>query len=295
MAEPTAPVRTYEDLVNRLGPATDEDLRQHFLGIHDAIPVEWGKQVATPRIAKNALHILCDAYSFLSSATDEQLELLAAVNDETLKLATSAVLRARELYDSRRQQLTGSHEQTAKLHDASDQGREQAVSQRNVLHGVLTKIIKGVEPWQGRLEAAYSKAEDDASLAATMEKMVQEGRTLLKEKKDAGIVARRRTTRLSASWLDKMAAVGAERQRHAAEPVGVNPAPGISPADVDLRDGWALMLLDDIATAFDHAHDADPTVPRIDVRGLRSALRPRSGKAAQPPQVEPAQDQAPLT
>jgi hypothetical protein len=66
-------------------------------------------------------------------------------------------------------------------------------------------------------------------------------------------------------------------------------APHLSGGDVDLRDGWALMLLDELVGGFGRAHQADPTIPRLSTYGLRSTLRPRrTKKQPEPPAVPPA-------
>jgi len=105
--------------------------------------------------------------------------------------------------------------------------------------------------------------------------------------RNPGIVARRKTTRLTNAWLDETEASLPELKKLGEKAAAVRTAAPVSASEVDLRDGWALMLLDEIVTAFDRAHDADPTIPRINVYSLRRALRTPSTKKSPSEPVSP--------
>lgn len=277
MADTTRSTHTLGDLVAVLGEATEEQIRAHFYGVPDSTPVGWGREVATPRIVTDAPHIIGDAYVAYQACNEPQRQWLAAISTETLRLAAGAVMLAQGLYEQRRHAGKSSRTELGEATGISDQVKASEIGRRNVLYGALTKIAAGVEPYASRIAGAYSKSEAPAQLADSLDALITIGREMLKDR-DPGIMARRRTTQLNTGWLDQAATRAAEVRKVGEKAAVVRTAPSISAAEVDLRDGWALMLLDEIVTAFDHAHDADPTIPRINVYSLRNALRPPAGK-----------------
>lgn len=277
MADKPMSTHTLSDLIAVLGQATEDQIRALYHGVPNTTAVNWGKQVATTRIVKDAPHIIGDAYVAWQACDDSQRQWLAAISLDTLRLAAGAVKIAEELYGQRVQAGKSSRTQVEEAAGISNQAKATEIARRDVLYGVLTKIAAGVEPYASRVAGAYSKSESPADIADSIDGLVAVARDMIKDK-DSGIVARRRTTHLTNAWLDQ-AATGASNVRNAgAKADVVRTAPSVSASEVDLRDGWALMLLDEIVSAFDRAHDADPTIPRINVYSLRNALRPPKGK-----------------
>lgn len=278
----TESTHTLADLSKTLGAATEDELRAYFHGVDDAYPVAWGREIATPRIATDAPHIVGDALVFIDKASETQLASLAATSRDTLRLAVAAAMRAEALYRARKQSLKSSRNKQGEQVALSDQTVVTAIARETVLHGVLAKIACGTEPYASRVAAAYSKSEVPADVCVALDALIELGRQMLKDK-NPGVVARRKTTRLSTAWLDEATTVSSTLAAAAERANAVRTVPEVTQPEVDLRDGWALMLLDEIVRAFDTAHDADATIPRISVYSLRNVLRPPAGKKAPAP------------
>jgi len=277
MADTTMSTHTLGDLVAVLGEATEAQIRAYFHGVPDSTPVNWGKEVATPRIVTDAPHIIGDAYVAYQACNDSQRQWLAAISMETLRLAAGAVVLAQGLYEQRVQAGKASRTEVGEATGVSNQVKISGICRRDVLYGVLNKIAAGMEPYASRIAGTYSKSEAPIQIADSVDGLVAVAHDMLKDR-DPGIMARRRTTQLNAAWLDQAATGAAEVRRVGEKAAVVRAAPSVSASEVDLRDGWSLMLLDEIVAAFDRAHDADPTIPRINVYSLRNALRPPTGK-----------------
>ena len=280
---------TLSDLAQQLGPATDADLRNHFQGIDDGVPIALGKKVATSRIVTDAPYIIGSALVFLESASDDQKDWLAGVTTDTLRLAVGATWQANELYRARKEAIKTSRNKLAEQTAMSSQVLDTAMARRTVLHGILTKIACGTEPYASRITSAYSKSEEPLEVCNALDALVDLGRELIKDK-DPGVVTRRKTTRLSAAWLDAAVAVSAKLREAGERANAVRTTPDVAQGEVDLHDGWALMLLNDIVDAFDDANAADATIPRIQVYSLRNVLRPASGKKTKSEPTAPPTD-----
>jgi hypothetical protein len=280
---------TLADLVTKLGPTTDDELRVYFQNVPESDLVHLGKRIATPRIATDAPHIVGDAAVFMDGASEEQLDSLGAVSRDTLRLAIGAARLADTLCKARNVSLQASRNKLDEHVAVSEQVARNAIGRRTVLTGMLEKIACGVEPFASRVRAACSKSEDPKEVADALDALIGLGREMLADP-TAGLVARRKTTRLSAAILDRDAGIAARLRQAAERAQAVRTAPPVAQTDVDLRDGWALTLLAEIVDAFDDAHEADPTIPRLSVYSLRAILRPPRGKksAGQPPQAPPA-------
>jgi len=231
-------------------------------------------------------HIVGNAMVFIDTASEAQLGALAAISRDTLRLAVAAAMRGDALYRARKQSLKSSRNKQGEQAAVSAQTVGSAIARGAVLHGVLAKIACGTEPYASRAAAAHSKSEVPADVCASLDALIELGRGMLKDK-DPGVVARRKTTRLSAAWLDEAAAVSSKLAAAADRAGAVRTVPEVTQPEVDLRDGWALMLLEEIVRAFDTAHDADATIPRISVYSLRSVLRPPAGKKTPSPADPP--------
>jgi len=268
---------TLDDLIQELGTTTDEELRAYFHGVDDLEPVAMGKRVASVRIVTDAPHIIGQALVFLNAATDEQLQLLAGVTSDTLRLALGATTRTNELYAARNEALKMSRNKRGEQAAISEQGLGAALSRRKILHGVLDRIACRAEPYASRVNAANSRSESPLDVCNALDGLIDVGHQIMKDK-NPGIVARRKTTRLNTAWLGSAADVSRELREAGQRAAAVRTAPEVTQSDVDLHDGWALMLLDEILRGFDDAHQADPTIPRLSVYSLRNVLRPPSGK-----------------
>lgn len=266
-------------LVKELGEASDEELQAHFSGSDAAELVAWGATVATARINRDGWRILGQARDTLAQASEEQLDHLAAISTETLRLAAHAIARADALHaqQTARQQATSAG--AAERQAAFEAIKASVIARRDVLFGVLRAVAADAEPYRGRITRAYSKAQDAESLADTLKALCNVGDDLLAST-DAGIVQRRKTTRLRPQLLASVRTQAEQAATAAREQDKTNASP-VTQAQVDLFDGYALALLDEVVGAFERGHHADPTIPRIALYTLRNVLRPPRGKEPQ--------------
>ncbi len=250
-------------LLAELGPATDEELDQHFTSSQPAALARQGAAVHTARIDHDGWRILEQARDWLAHAENEPLLRLAPISPGTLRLAARALLRLGE-------QGAASGRESGHA-EAAQEGQHTAqwVGQRDILFGMISSIAGGVEPHRTRLREGCRQARDPASIAATMATLGAVGEALLKEK-TREIVLRRNSTRLRQGLIDEARAV-AEQARRLAQEQG--PAPLPPGAQRDLLAGQALALLRDIVDAFDRAHLADPDTPQLTLSSLRKVLR----------------------
>jgi len=285
-------VVTLEDLRGRLGASSEAELREHFDGIPDSHFIEWGAEVATPRIVKDAPRILDAASTFLAHATEEQKLLLMAITADSLKLAVTAAIVAGEVYQAHSEAVSSATDSAAELAAMLAAARQATVTRRNILWQTLSKIGGKVEPYRSRLAAAYSKAETTEALCKTLTGLTEIGRQMLADE-TPGIAKRLKTTSLSSEWLQAADDTAAALKEAGERAGGVKAAPSYTQADVDLRDGWALVLLDEIVAAFDAGHEADSAIPRLALYRLRTALRPSTKKKkAEAPAGAPAEEEA---
>lgn len=269
------------DLVAQLGEGSDDEFHQHFADADVGALIEWGADVATPRIEKDGARIIVGALTFIENASEEQLDDLGNVTKESLRLTAWAVHRGSETYALRQRQLSEAAGAVAEREALAKADLGAAVGWRDVLAGVLRKVAGKAEPYATRIEEAYSRGEDAATLADTLEKLDGIGQDLIKDRSPA-IKHRRSTTRLSAAWL-------ARGQKHleaarsaASESNAVRAAAAVTQADVDLLDGYALTLLDEVVGSFARAHRANPTIPELQLYSLKPVLRPSRKKASEP-------------
>jgi len=229
-----------------------------------------------------------DALSFVSNATAEQLALLPTVTDVSLRLTLGAILAASDAYDAKAEEQTHARAARSERRATADSALDSLVAWRDVLFGTNRNIAGFVEPYATRIRQGYEKAEDAASVCATVRAQIAIARDLLKDK-SPGIVTRRKTTRLSSSWLDAPAALADRVEKQASSAATMHPAPHLPEGKVDVLDGRALVLLDELIAAFDRGHEAMPTIPRLSPYGLSTVLRPRRAKkpAGTAPNVPP--------
>ena len=258
----TESTHTLIDLYKTLGVVTDDELRALFHGVDDAYPISLGTKVATERIAKDAPHILGAALVFLEGATDTQQSWLVGVTHDTLRLAVGAVRSAASRQQSRKESIKTSGDTKTEQTAVTEQPLREAIGWKNVMHGVLENIALGSEPYASRIAAAWSKSEVPSEVRTSLDALLAVGEPLLTDQ-SPGIVARRKTTRLNKAWLEQGAAVSAALAVASESEGAVRTQPKVTQADVDLHDGWALLLIDQVLKAFEEGHNADATIPRL--------------------------------
>ncbi len=289
MSESQDPSFDTDVLLDKLGGRpSDAELDAYF----DAIDAEFlhdrGAQVSTRRIRASGIRIVGDALSFVSNATAEQLALLPTVTDVSLRLTLGAILAASDAYDAKADEQSRARAARSERRATADSALDRLIAWRDVLFGTNRTIAGFVEPYATRIQQGYAKAEDAASVCTTVRAQIAIARELLKDKSPS-IVTRRKTTRLSTSWLEAPAALADRVEQETSSAATMHPAPHLPDGKVDLLDGRALVLLDELIAAFDRGHEAMPTIPRLSPYGLWAVLRPRKAKkpAGTTPDVPP--------
>lgn len=269
------------DLVARLGPATEKEA----MGLCAAVPrdalIARGAQVATPRVAADALRVLGRAAVFFQGAP---ADLVA-----TVRLSPNVVrIGAWSAREAERR------DEAARAHDADKRAGRRATASvaasaeksaaglAEQLSTTLLQVAGGDAHAAERIRRASQPAAEghqETSRGRVLAALVDEGRGLLASD-DAGVAARRALFQLDAAYLDRCAAAAAQAREAARAAAAPAVALGRSHADVDLWDGVALTVLDAVVAAFAKANALDARVPKLAYVALRARTgRKRKGAA----------------
>jgi hypothetical protein len=154
------------------------------------------------------------------------------------------------------------------------------------------RTVAGRDPaLRGRLDTARGTAEDAEALARGLARLAKLGRELVGHKDDA-IAKRVKLARLEKRHLDGLDALADEVKTRAHAAAGRVTAQKTAQGDLDYLDGVNLVLLGDIVSAFEAAHDLDGTIPRLLPISTRRLLGKRT-RAKAAATVEPAPPEPP--
>lgn len=250
--------------------------------------VKLGAQIRSARILTDEARIYGLAYAAWSKATEAQKDVLLGFSEELLTVAVDRALALRALTGDAAEVQ---HADTTRVEDrarAAQLAFQRGLTRRDHVFTAL-RTIAGQDPvLRGRVEAARGTAEDAEALARGLTRLAKLGRELVGHKKDA-IAERVKLARLQARHLDELDTLADDVKAAARAAAGRATAQKVSQGDVDYLDGVNLVLLGDIVSAFEAAHDLDGTIPRLVPISTRRLLgrRKRAKAAAEAPAAEP--------
>lgn len=264
-----------ERLSEHLGASTLDDVLVHAEGMTRDELIEWGAEVATPRIDEDALDLCAAATAFFETAHEEARNVVM-LDREFVRVAAWGAWQGQQAY----RQLTRGAAQAKTTRGAQAQKREATLARVRPERDRLAAALQSVAAQNAELRARITTAArpQASGLAETgahvaLESLVAIGRELL-ESSDSGVAKRRASFKLTKARLDAWAKLAAEAK--AAMEDADAPATGaeVTQATVDFWDGLNLALLDTLIRQFAVARAIDKRVPRLQPRQLLTALRP---------------------
>jgi hypothetical protein len=250
---------------------SDEETREEFVAL--------GSQIASRHILSDAPRIYGVAYAFLSTATVAQRETI----DVSLDLLAVGVFLALE--------LQGLHADTRKANDGADAERSHAQREASTaftdglaLRTRTVKLLKGIA---GRAANDRKRVDDQTGTAETAESLAQglEAQAALlreflghKQDKVATRVALFGANEARALKLEE----AAKRIRETASAADARSVTKVRQLEIDFMDGVNLHVLGELIHAFEAAHDADASIPRlVPIATRRLLARHTNRKAAE--------------
>lgn len=277
---------------------TLDQLRKH-LGAPDAAQLEatapeeareelvkLGAQIRSARILTDSARIYGLAYAAWQKATAEQKETLLGFSEQLLAVAVDRALALRALSGDADEAQHADTTRAAELARAAQDAFSRGMIRRDHLYTALRTIAGRDAALRARVDAARGTAEDAEALARGLSRLAKLGRELCGHKKGP-LAARVKLARLSEKHLAAIDALAEEVKASARAAAGRATAQKTAQGDVDHLDGVNLALLGDIVSAFESAHDLDPTIPRLVPIATRRFLgkhtRKKPGAPAEPP------------
>jgi hypothetical protein len=253
-----------------------------------AIPVRdlvaSGARAAAERLLEDGVNIVGRAATFLRTARPEQRVLLAAVTDEFLGGAVTALdtLEPKNRA-ARRSKDTGTRRNKG-VQATADTTLKTARALRGVVYDNVRTVVAGDAAHLARLDAAWGTSETAGSTADSLDAMVTVGRDVLKPQRPSKDATRDLDELFAraTSAAEKVRAADTNRQAKVAEGATV------SAAEVDRWGGIALWFIEQIVQVFRSARKLDPTVPRLPVLKLKTVLLRKGRKKAE--KKAPAKD-----
>ena len=283
------PFARLSDLVARTGVATEAECATLCAATPQEKRIARGAEVATPRVAGDALRILGRAYLFLHGAPKE-LVATVRLSPHVVRIGAWAALEAERRDEATRSQRADKRARRASVADVAQAAEKAAATQAAQLADTLYNVAADDAHAATRIEKAAQPAAEghtETSRGRVLAALVAEGRALLASK-DPGVAARCALFQLDAGYLDGCAAA-AERARAASRTADAPAvADGRSHADVDLWDGTALVIADIVVAAFGKAHAIDARVPKLAYVSLRDRSGDKGrGASAKKPASDP--------
>ncbi|MFO0748368.1 MAG: hypothetical protein U1F43_22300 [Myxococcota bacterium] len=261
-ASTQTPTLTLDQLHASLVPGDPEVLAAESPPEAQAGFQELGAKVASSRIIVDVERLYGLAYAFWHTATDDQKDTLAGFSDLLLAVAVEQAVRLRDAVSD---QDDAGHVDTAarsRVETEAQVAFARGIQLRDQAAVVLTGVAGPDEALKGEVSAAKGRADDFDALAKGIGRLEALGRRFLGDARPA-VKGRIKSKRLTAAYLDRLAAAGTEVERTGRAARVRLTAKKLSQAEVDTLDGLNLHLLSDIIHAFEAAHTLDHQVPRL--------------------------------
>lgn len=272
-------IYTLSDIVQRLGNATEAEVRQELEGCTNEDFIAKGRRIGTPRLVKELARNYGVMADWLLKATGPQKEWLGFVSSDWLRIAAFAAHQA----ESR-------HEELSKGASFVAATKEVRVSQANDLmhtlklhreriYTAMQNVAAEIPQWKSRVHGAYSTPDTIVPMTDALDALATVAEMMLAEPTPGMTLRLARnniTTATIQSWRT-MAQTAREAQKAAN---AVKSATTVTQQDVDLWDGMAISLFEQFVNAAEDAHRIDPSIPTPTIIGLRSWFRRASAKSA---------------
>ena len=276
---------TLPHLLARVGSATSEEARRLLL-VSDADLIAAGKQVATPRISTDCARLYGQALDLLAHATAAQKAALLGVTPNLLRVCVFAAHHGDERYTARQQGLGLTKAQQVSRQTLASETLLRGNGRRDQLRALFLAIVGSEPTWSERIQAAYGTAKTPAELSQALLDLGTIGKELLASR-DVGISERRKDSGLTTTLLDEIAKLAKDVKALGGAAQSAREIAPVSQSDVDLWDGLNLLLLEQVMSLFNTAHELEPSIPRLTPLSLRSYFHTSPKKPSQKPAPTP--------
>jgi hypothetical protein len=242
--------------------------------------VALGAELATSRVSTDCSRDYGRAWDWYRTATEAQKDLLPALSEDLLRAAIWAARRGELLEEALSRGGTVNDTSTALRQADAAEARKRGKACRNQQDALLRIIAGGHPALVALVDGAFGTAPDDKALSDSIARQVALGRQWLAST-DAGIVERRRKTRLGAELLDRNAALAEEVRDKGAAAESTRVLTGVTQSDVDYWDGVNLTIYRRIVEIFEAGRDSDPTILRLSPIALRRYFSFRRRKSSE--------------
>ena len=272
------PLYTLPQLVERLGVATPEEMLL-YVGRDSKVELtELGRRVATPRVSKDSARLMGQATDYYEQADEEQLDALAGVDPNFLRVGVWVAAEDERLYALHSRGRKSASQRRSTFGVSYSELRDKALGRREQIHGLLIKLSGNDAVRLKAIEDAYGTSASPQALNDSLEAMVGLARNYLADPSPE-MVQRRERSRLREALLADVEALTARMFEQGIAAQAVANLPPVTQSEVDYWDGVTLWFLRRIIEAFDAARLTDPRVPRLvanATRGVLGLYRPRN-------------------
>lgn len=266
------PRHTCASLRRAHGTASREAICAYVWGMSVAEVHALGQRATEERLVRDGERVLGTATDFLDGASPAQKALLASIDGPFLAAASTALdgVATAGASDARRDRARTARRAADKR---SAQGELAAGRKRRAVYvQQLVQHAGGGAAWRDRIRKSACAAGDLDALAGSLEALAVDAGELRADAKAAGAKA------LLDEGFEARLRADAAALRARAERAGEAAPPAAG--DRAWRRGVAAWFVLQVVDAFGSASALDPTVPRLGLQQLRSALRPRTSKKA---------------
>ncbi len=262
---------TCASLRRRHGTASRDAIRAYVWGMSVAEVHALGARATEQRLVRDGERILGAATDALDDATDAQKKHLAGIDASFLSAAATVLdqVATAEASDTRRDRVLSARRVAEKRSEKDELG--QGRKRRAVYVQRLLTQSGGSAAWRERIRKNSSAAADLDALASSLEALAVDAAELRVEVSAAGGRV------VLDEGFEAQLRADAEGLRGAASRTDGSPATPASGDRVWNR-GVAAWFLLQVVDAFGSANELDPTLPRIGLKQLRVALRPKASK-----------------
>jgi hypothetical protein len=252
------PTYTWEDLLSRIGEASEEERALYALNVPKSELAALGRRITSQKVLTDLLRWLGTAFACMRVTPAAVL----GVPPELLRVVAYEGATLRTMLDRFLAEDTAQRVAQGASVAHTDGKMEFASKRREQLRAALAAAIHGDPIRRAELDAAYGSERDPKQLALALRTLTGLARTVLAEEcSPAGErLARGGVTPELLTSLDELAAaVQAAGERSG----GARARTDVSRADLDVQNGICLTHMRHLRDAFEAAHDLDPAVPRL--------------------------------
>jgi hypothetical protein len=282
-SEERLPVYVLDDLHDRTGPSSLDEVAALLYGIRDDALVRLGARVDTTRIETDVARMLGVALDAWNPPKGSRSEALRGVSSALLRACVWSCVQAREAYFDMHDDLRRikAARKGARKGASSVRGRARTVHAQ--LLQVLASVVQGNADLEAKVEAAGRIGDRGDAHAGSIDALVAIARSVVaKPSPSVRVRLAGDEAGVTEDWLDACAELAAELRKLGTEGGAPLVTPAVSQADVDLWDGRTITLLRRIMGLYEAANAIDPSVPRLVPIALRTLLVPAKRRSSEP-------------